>query len=632
MRELVQSRKFQWLLAALIFAVALLAVSFSRITLPLWVGLPLSLAVIAAVGRRIFWKGIKSLFRLRFSDINLLLTIAAAGALYLRQFEEAVIIVVLFTIGEHLEDFGVQRSQKALKELIEKNPKSASVKGVSHKIPVEEVLKGQIMRILPGETIPLDGKVLAGSSIVDESAITGEPVPKSKFAGDVLYGGTLNGNGYLEAEVLKEVRETTMAKIVELTVQAAQKKSASQRFIEKFSKVYTPLVMAAAILVVAVPVGILRLPFGQWFTQALTLLIIACPCALVISTPVAVFSALGNATKNGVLIKGGKALEALGRLKMVAFDKTKTLTEGDLEVSDIIPFGPFQEEDVLACAAGLERFSEHPIAQSLLRKAQETSLPVHTFKDFESLPGKGVRGQCMVCPDREHVLGSLQFIRERNGMASDKEVLEAVRRLEGQGKTVVLMSQDSRLKGIIAVNDKVREEAPRVLKSIRDMKVQTMMLTGDSAPSARFVAESVGIQNLKAGLLPHQKTEEIKRTQDRVGPVAMVGDGINDAPALAAADVGISLGSAGSDVAIENADIALMRDDLGMLPGLIRLGRKSLRIIRFNILAAILIKFAVLFLAVVGQSNLLLAVFADVGVTIFVILNALRLFAFRPKD
>ncbi len=632
MKELLKRRKFKWLIAALIFAAILLILSFIDIELPLWFELPAALIVIILVGRKIFFSGFKGLIRFRFSNINLLLTIATLGALYLRQFEEAVIIVVLFTIGEYLEDFGIERSQKALKDLVLKNPKTVTIKGDKQKTPVDDVQKGQTIIIKPGDIIPLDAKVSYGNTLVDESTITGEPLPKNKYLDDIIYAGTKNGNGYIEAEVLKEAKDTTLAKIVELTYKAAQKKSSSQRFIEKFSKIYTPLVMASALLIVVVPVLIFKGSFSQWFTQALTLLIISCPCALVISTPVAVFSALGNATRNGVLVKGGRTLEELGKLRVVAFDKTKTLTKGEPIVSDIVTFNSFTQEDVLACAAGLERFSEHPIAKSLINKANKLNLNVHEFTDFKSVIGRGVKGQCMVCSDSTHFLGSLKFIDEHKGAAADKEVIDKVNEFEKQGKTVILMSEKKNVKGIITITDQLRDEAIKIIQSLKRLKINLTILTGDTEPSARFIGRRVGIDDIKAGLLPHEKAKEIEKLKEKYQYVAMVGDGVNDAPALASASIGISMGSVGSDVAIENADIALMNDNLEMIPYMIGLGKKSFRIIRFNIIAAILIKFVVLLLAITGRGSLLLAIFADVGVTIFVIINALRLFAFKENN
>jgi len=479
--------------------------------------------------------------------------------------------------------------------------------------------------------IPMDGNITYGNSLVDESSITGEPIPKNKYESDPVYAGTVNGNGYLEIEITGKAKDNTLSKIIDLTYKAAGKKISSQRFIERFAKFYTPSVIGAAILLVVIPVFILGNSFDYWFNQALTLLIISCPCALVISTPVTVFSALGNATKNGVLIKGGKFLEDMGRIRAIAFDKTRTLTHGVPEVSDIITFNGFKKEDVLACAAGLEVFSEHPIAGSLIKKAKELGIDTHRFNDFKSVAGKGIKGECTVCDNSTHFLGNLKFIMEQQDIEVDEKILRKIEDLERQGKTVVIMSEHRTIKGIIAISDTIRKEAYRISEDLKKLKIRPVILTGDTASAANFIGSSLNINEIKASLLPQEKAEEIERLKGKYKYVAMLGDGVNDAPALASASVGISMGSVGSDIAIENSDIALMNDNLEALPYLVRLGRKSSRVIIFNIASAVVIKFIVLILATLGLGNLALAIFADVGVTIFVILNGLRLFGFLPE-
>ena len=559
------------------------------------------------------------------------MTIAVAGAFYLRQFEEAVIIVVLFAIGESLEEYGIKRSKKSLASLVEKTPKTALLKKESSEIDIEELETGDIIIVKSGDMIPMDGNITYGNSLVDESSITGEPIPKNKYESDAVYAGTVNGNGYLEIEITGKAKDNTLSKIIDLTYKAAGKKISSQRFIERFAKFYTPSVIGAAILLVVIPVFILGNSFDYWFNQALTLLIISCPCALVISTPVTVFSALGNATKNGVLIKGGKFLEDMGRIRAIAFDKTRTLTHGIPEVSDIITFNGFKKEDVLACAAGLEVFSEHPIAGSLIKKAKELGIDTHRFNDFKSVAGKGIKGECTVCDNSTHFLGNLKFIMEQQDIEVDEKILRKIEDLERQGKTVVIMSEHRTIKGIIAISDTIRKEAYRISEDLKKLKIRPVILTGDTASAASFIGSSLNINEIKASLLPQEKAEEIERLKGKYKYVAMLGDGVNDAPALASASVGISMGSVGSDIAIENSDIALMNDNLEALPYLVRLGRKSSRVIIFNITSAVVIKFIVLILATLGLGNLALAIFADVGVTIFVILNGLRLFGFLPE-
>ncbi|MHB1276725.1 MAG: heavy metal translocating P-type ATPase [Candidatus Humimicrobiaceae bacterium] len=628
MKELLKNKKFIWLLISLIVIIPFLVLSYFDKHLSLLIELPLFLIIIIAIGWKIFYSGLKSLIRLKFSNINLLMTIAVIGAFYLRQYEEAVIIVILFSISENLEEFGIKRSQNSLKLLIEKSPKVATVKGKNENIPIENIDINEILIIKPGDTIPMDGIVVFGNSIVDESTITGEPVPKSKFVNNPVYAGTQNGNGYLEIKVTKKSKDNTLSKIIELTYKATEKKTSSQKFIEKFAKFYSPIVILAAILLVIIPIFVFKQPFNYWFTQSLTLLIISCPCALVISTPVTIFSALGNATKNGVLIKGGKYLEEMGRIKAIALDKTKTLTKGEPIVSDIITYNGFSRKDVLACAAGLESFSEHPLAKSILNKAVEEGVEVHQFSDFKSVTGKGVTGTCTICGCKEF-LGNLSFIAEQVNINVDKEIVDKINEFEKQGKTAILMSENKVIIGLIAITDEIRKESKQLIKLIKKLGITPIVLTGDNKASAEYIASNLEIEKVKANLLPQNKVEEIEDLKKEYINVAMLGDGVNDAPALATASVGISMGAVGSDIAIENSDIALMNDNLLTIPYTIRLGKKSNNVIKFNIFFAIIIKFIFLILASIGLSNLSLAIVADVGLTIFVVINGLRLFKFK---
>ncbi len=623
---LFQDRKFRFLLLGLLVVVPFEALSLLSIHLPPWIELPLFLTLIIAFGHDVFRSGLKSIASLNFSNINLLMTVAIIGAMYLGELEEAVIIVVLFSLGETLERYGIKRSQQALQALIEGSPKSALLKATQEKVPIEQVVVGSIVIIKPGDQIPLDGTVVEGSSLIDEAAITGEPLPKSKNVGDMVFAGTHNGQGYLEVKVTKTAKDTTLAKIIDLTFKSAEKKSQSQQFIESFSRYYTPSVMGIAVLIVLIPVAFLGQPFTPWFTQALTLLLISCPCALVISTPIAVFSAIGNATRKGVLIKGGKFIEEMGKLKAIAIDKTRTLTKGEPIVSDIVPFNGYSEDDVLACAAGMEAFSEHPIARSILEKAKDKGLTHHPFQNFEAVAGKGLKGECTVCTDKHHCMGSLRFITEEH--STDEKVLQIVSEFESQGKTTIVMSDHKKIKGVIGVTDEIRPESKSLISALRALGIASIMLTGDNKSSARFVAEQVGIEEMKAELLPDQKVQELLRLLEQYKHVAMVGDGVNDAPALATASVGIAMGAIGSDLAIENADIALMTNNLGILPFLVKLGRKTAGTIRFNITAAVGVKAVFLILAITGWSSLALAIFADVGMTVLVVANSLRLYRF----
>jgi len=629
MKELFKNIRFRWQLAALIIIIPFLVLSYFSIHASLWIELPVFLIIIVIFGKKVFLSAFRSLIKLKLSNINLLMVIAVIGAIYLRQFEEAAIIIVLFAIGDNLEEFGIKRSQTALKKLIDSTPKTASVKGMKKKVLIEDIEIDEIILIKPGDIMPMDGKVIYGDSLVDESSITGEPLPRNKYLNDAVYAGTLNGNGYLEVRVTKKSKDNTLSKIIDLTYKSSGKKTISQKFIEKFAKIYTPAVMLAAILLVIIPVVLLKKPFDFWFAQALTLLIISCPCALVISTPVTIFSAVGNATKKGALIKGGIFLEEMGKLKVIAFDKTKTLTKGEPVVSDIIPLNGFTEGEVLACAAGLEIFSEHPIAKSIVKKAEEIGVMPHIFNDFKSVTGKGLTGECSVCTDKKHFLGNLKFINEKQGETNNDIILKKISEFEKQGKTTIVMSDDKRIKGIIAISDEIKKESKSLIASLLKLNVKSIILTGDNEASARYIASNLEIEDVRAELLPEDKVKELKKIIGQYKYVAMAGDGVNDAPALAAASVGIAMGATGSDAAIENSDIALLNDNLNLLPYLIKLGRKAVGIIRFNIILAVSIKFLFLILAAFGLSNLSLAIFADVGITILVIVNGLRLFGYK---
>lgn len=627
--ELLKEKKFQYLIAALLSVLPLEILSLFSIHLPLYFELPFFAILIFIFGRKVFISGIQSLFHLNFANINLLMTIGVFGALYLREFEEAVIIVILFAVAEVLEEFGMSRSQKALEDLVNKTPKTAQLLGKEEKTPIEDIKIGDVIIVKSGDQIPLDGKVVKGSSLIDEATITGEPLPKSKAVGDVVYAATINGSGYLEIEVTKLSKDTTLSKIIDLTFKAGEQKSKSQRFIETFAARYTPSIIVLAILVVAIPVFVLGQPFDKWLAQAITLLVIACPCALVIAAPISIFSSIGNANKKGILIKGGKYIEEIGKIRAVAFDKTRTLTEGKPVVSDIIPFNGFSESEVIACAAGLESFSEHPLAKSVLEKAKDLKLVPHEAANFEALAGKGIKGKCVICSDKHVCMGTISFISKEHDIKPN--ILKQVGELEKQGKSMIVVYEGNDVKGIIGITDAIKIQSANTVKQLLKLGVEPIMLTGDNLSSAKFVGNKLGIENIKAGLLPEDKVTEVQLLLKKYKKVAMIGDGVNDAPALATSTVGIAMGAVGSDAAIENADIAIMDDDIGKLPGLISLGRATYNTIRINIAAALGTKAFFMILAVAGMSNLALAIFADVGVTVLVVLFGLRLYSYK-KD
>lgn len=623
--ELLSSKKFIYLALAFLVIAPFEFLSLTGVELPYMLAAAMFLAVAAVFGRKIFQKGIQSLLHLKFSNINLLMTVAIAGAFYLGKFEEAAIIVILFSLGEFLEDFGIEKSRSALQALVEKTPKTAMLKGSTEPVPIETIAVGSLIIVRHGGIIPLDGVIAEGSSLVDEAAVTGEPLPKTKIPGDAVFAGSVVNEGYLEITVTKAAKDSTLQKILELTFAANQRKSKSQLFIQKFARIYTPTVLVVSILLVIIPVFILGLPFEPWLVQALTLLIISCPCALVISTPVSVFSAVGNASKRGIVVKGGRFIEDLGKVRAIAFDKTRTITKGEPIVTDVVPFNDATKQDVLACLAGMEAFSEHPIAKSVIAYAALEGIPAHTHEAFTAASGKGIQAKCIVCTDVHHCAGTLTYIQEDHGPVGG-DILKTAKALESDGKTLIFVSDGTVVIGIVAVADAIKDDSAKSIADLKLLGIEPVMLTGDTAPAAGYVAKEVGISTVYASLLPHDKANKIDELKRDYGRVAMVGDGVNDAPSLALADVGIAMGAAGSDVAIENADIAIMNDRLSFLPQLIGLSRRMNRIIRFNVTTAIAIKFAFLGLAIFGYSTLLGAIAADVGVSMFVILNSLRLF------
>ncbi|MBA3600792.1 MAG: cation-translocating P-type ATPase [Acidobacteria bacterium] len=624
-----QDRKFLWLISSVAVVAVFEFLSLAGWHLPTAVGAPFFAGVIVAIGWQTIWKGLKALAKLNFRSINLLMVIAVAGAFILGEFEEAAVVIVLFTLGERLEEFGIASSKSALQSLALRTPKTAVVKdehGQTREITLAEILIGDTLVIRPSEMIAMDATVIFGASSVDESTITGEPLPKDKHAGDTVFAGTLNVQGYLEARVLKLSKDTTLAKIIETTFAATRTKAETQKFIEKFSAFYTPTIIFIALLIVAVPTLIFGREFEFWFREALTLLVIACPCALVISTPISIYAAVGNASSRGALVKGGKYIEAIGQIKAVAMDKTRTLTYGKPKVTDVISFGETSREHLLACAAGIESYSEHPLAQAIVTAARNEKLEIHRVENFQSILGKGAKADCVVCYDTHHCIGKLPFITEEH--AVQDEIVEKVEFLQRMGKTSIVISSHGGVEGVIALSDEIKIESRATIAELKSLGVATIMLTGDNHAPALSVAQAVGITEVKAELLPEDKADAIRELLQKYGSVAMVGDGVNDAPALALSTVGVAMGAAGSDTAIEAASIAILNDRLELIPYLIRLGRKTISTIKINTTLAVATKLAFIILAIFGLSSLAMAIFADVGVTVLVILNSLRLLNF----
>lgn len=577
-------------------------------------------------GYRIARSGLAALIRGRTLGIDLLMTIAVVGAALIGEWAEGAAVVVLFSLGEALEGLTVDKARDAIRSLMDLSPPTAVVKDAAGEraVPVAQLLPGDIVVVRPGERVAADGRVAHGSTTINQAPITGESLPVAKEVGDEVYAGTVNERGYIEVAVTKRAQDTTLAKIIDLVEKAQGSKAPSQRFVDQFAKYYTPAVIVGAVLVAALP-PLLGQPFLPWLYKALVLLVIACPCALVISTPVAIVAGIGRASRSGVLIKGGAYLEAMGGVQALAVDKTGTLTEGRPAVTDVLPLAGQSVAEVLTLAAAVESQSEHPLAGAVLRAAQEQGLRPAQPRDFEALTGRGAQAR---------VAGELVVVGNLSLFPTADEAVQArVAALQAEGKTVLLVGRAAVPEGLIAVADQLRPGVARVVARLRDAGVRAIvMLTGDNERTAQAVARRVGITAVRANLLPEHKTTAIRELLAEHGPVAMVGDGVNDAPALATASVGIAMGAAGSDTALETADVALMADDLGKLPYLIRLSRSALGIIRANIAFSLVVKAVFLALTLAGLANLWLAIFADTGAALLVISNSMRLLRFRDDD
>lgn len=582
----------------------------------------LYLVSLAAGGIPVAISAVRKVLKRKIS-ISLLVTIAALGALYLGQFAEAAAVMFFFALAEAFEEFGEARSQKAVAALLEKSPKIARMQD-GREIPVEEVKEGEIFKVRPGDMVPLDGVVIGGESSIDEATITGESVPKEKYKGETVYAGTMNQSGYLEVKVTKVAADSTLQKIVTLIEEAQRSRPEVQEFLDKFAGYYIPAAIGLAILVAIIPPVFFGEPFSDWFTRALILLVLACPDALVVSAPVAVAAAIGGASKRGVLIKGGRFLEVLSKTRAIAFDKTKTLTVGTPVVAEVVLLHGATEEDVIGDAAGIEKFSSHPLAKAIEDYARQKGIMPHKMDKFKNVAGRGGNANCLVCDSKEHAIGNLQHI----GASADTcdHVLPEVERLEGMGMTAVLVSEDKKVIGIIGITDELRSDSKGVIDALKKLKVTPVMLTGDNQRAANYIAEKVGISEAYGALLPEQKSELIIKLQSRYGRVAMVGDGVNDAPSLARADVGIAMGGGGSDVAIETADVTLMNDAIGTIPYLLGVGQQTFRVVRQNVYGSLIVKGIILVLGIAGVIGLSVAVAVDAIMAILVVLNGLRLF------
>ena len=596
-------------------------------------------------------------------DIDLLMGTAIVAATSIGLFVEAATLAVLFSVAELLEQYAMDRTRDSLRELMELAPNEATVvrNGEEATVPVADVAIGETVVVRPGEKIPVDGVVRDGASAVDQSPITGESAPVDKSDGDEVYAGTLNESGYLELEATTTEGGSTLSQIIELVRDAQAEKTEKERFVDRFAGYYTPGVVALAILTAAVPpllidgsvsVGIAGYSHAfvggwrTWFVRGLTLLVIACPCAFVISTPVSVTSGVTAAARNGVLIKGGNHLEAMGGVDAIAFDKTGTLTKGELTVTDVVPLGDASEDDVLRYAGALEHRSEHPIAEAVLKRVDAGNLGLPAVSEFESIAGKGVRGTVDgetyyagkpgLFEDLGHDFGTGGAVTDGGVTAAAPQATDeadAIEAMQREGKTVVLVGTADRLLGVVGVADEIRPAAKRAIGNLHRLGVAPLvMLTGDNEGTARAVAEELGIDEYRAGLLPDEKVAAVEELKAEHGDVAMVGDGINDAPALATASVGIAMGAAGTDTAIETADIALMGDDIERLPYLYALSHKANAVIRQNIWSSLGVKLLLAVGVPFGYVSVAVAVVVgDMGMSLGVTGNAMRLSRMDPE-
>ena len=582
-------------------------------------------AAILIGGYSLFIKGFKNLVRLNF-DMNTLMTVAILGAAAIGEWGEGATVVILFAISEALERYSMDKARQSIESLMDIAPKEALIRRGNEEmmVPVDDIQVGDIMIVKPGQKLAMDGIVIKGTSTLNQAAITGESVPVAKTVGDEVFAGTLNEEGLLEVKVTKRVEDTTLSKIIHLVEEAQAERAPSQAFVDRFAKYYTPAIIIFALLLAVIPPLFMGADWSEWIYRGLAVLVVGCPCALVISTPVSIVTAIGNAAKNGVLIKGGIHLEEAGSLKVIAFDKTGTLTKGVPSVTDVITYNG-NENELMAITAAIEKGSQHPLASAIIRKAEEDGLNFNdvSVKEFQSITGKGVKAKVK---NEMYYVGSPGLFEELLPNGIQSEIKEQMTTLQTQGKTVMALGTEKEILALIAVADEIRESSKEVIRKLHQVGIEkTVMLTGDNQRTAEAIGKQVGVSDIKADLLPEDKLNFIKELRDKYQSVAMVGDGVNDAPALAASTVGVAMGGAGTDTALETADIVLMSDDLSKLPYTIKLSRKALAIIKQNITFSLGIKALALLLIVPGWLTLWLAIFADMGATLIVTLNSMRL-------
>jgi Cd2+/Zn2+-exporting ATPase len=631
--------------AMTLLAILLSAVS-ERIGAPEWVTLGLNVLSYIAGGFYGAKTAIESLLE-REIDVDMLMVLAALGAAFVGQWREGATLLFLFSLSNVLQDYAIGRSRSAIKSLLKLYPEEAKVRRAgadsAEVVPLEAIQVGDLVLIEPGERIPVDGVVKSGRSSVDQSPITGESIPVDKISGDHVFAGTLNKQGILDVEVTKLSGETTLARIIKLVEDAQENKAPTERFLERFEQRYAAAILGGIALFILVPTAFGWIDnFSAHFYTAMVLMTVASPCALVISVPAAFIAAIASAARDGVLFKGGKALEDLARVKVIAFDKTGTLTVGQPKVTDVVSCCSLGEDELLSVAAAVEARSEHPLAAAIIDAAEARGLEIGAVDDFEALPGRGISS---IVDGKEVRLGSIKYLTEERS-PMPPHLREPYEQLESEGKTVIGVVQegmcagcgecdfartDCDWMGIVAVADQVRPDAAEVIHALRERNIEVAMLTGDNERVAQAMAKQVGVTRIHADLLPEDKVNAMKSLSDQFGAVAMIGDGVNDAPALAIADVGIAMGAAGSDVALETADVVLMGDRLARLVNVIDLSYRARRVVWQNIIFSLTV-IAVLVVSVFAIDLALpLGVLGHEGSTVIVVLNGLVALLLLPE-
>lgn len=603
------------IIGCLIFTISALLVNYFKIQYTFDIVMVLYIIAYLIIGADVVLKAIKNIFRGEIFDENFLMVVATIGALAVKEFPEAIAVMFLYQIGEEFQDIAVGKSRNAIKELMQIKPESANVlrNGETVEVKPEEVEIDEIIVIKPGEKVPLDGRVIKGTSMLDTKTITGESVPKKIVEQELIYSGSINLNSVLEVKVTKKFEDSTVAKILELVEEATSKKAKTEKFITKFAKYYTPIVCFLALGLATIPTLVFHQEFIEWLYRALTFLVISCPCALVISVPLGFFGGIGGASKKGILIKGSNYLEALSHARYAVFDKTGTITKGVFEIQKINPVD-ISEEELIRIAAHGEKFSNHPVALSI-KKRYKGKYDESKVEGLEEISGKGIKAKIFY---KDTLIGNAKLLEENN---------IKFEKVDDPG-TIIYVAINGNYKGYILIADKVKDDSKKAIEELKKAKIErTYILTGDERKIAEKIAKEVDVDICKSELLPDQKLENLEEIlKERKGKekVIFVGDGVNDSPCLARADIGIAMGGIGADAAIEAADVVIMTDELTKIAQAIKISKKTMKIVKQNIVFALVVKVLVLILGALGIANMWLAVFADVGVSMLAILNSMK--------